>query len=87
MDVFVDKQKDFEKRQKEEMKKVEKVLTKETTQMEELYNDASMSAQQKVKQLREKLGKMVTEQGKADKSLKMLDSAIKEHEEKLDLLK
>ncbi len=66
---FTSKQKDFEKRERDEQKKFEKIQKREATEIEDLFNDASMTKEAKTKALKKRLTQFMVDQQQKQKSI------------------
>lgn len=56
-----DKDREIEKREREEQKRMEKIFRKETTEVEDIFNDPSLKGEKGLKQLKERIAKTIAE--------------------------
>ena len=62
--IFAEKQKELDKREKEELKKLEKQFKKEAQDIDDIYNDAGLKGEAKFKQMKDRILKTIKENAK-----------------------
>jgi len=85
--LLQERHKDFDKRDKEETKRIEKLIKKEAGEVEELYHNTIASNPSSVKSLRDRVAKSISELLKQQKALEKVQGAVKLQEQGIDKVK